>query len=351
MRAFVIHSAHTAAVEERPVPRPAPGEALVRVTACGVCGSDLHAYEGTQPFFQYPEVPGHEVVGVIDGVRPGLGDPMRLPGRPIEEGLQPGERVVLDPGMPCGACYPCTHGRYNCCERMRVIGVHAPGALAEYYCAPLECLHRVPAGLTDDLAALVEPLSIGVQASTRGRIGEQDRVLVIGAGTIGLCVMLIARSRGAKVALSDLSASRRAKALEMGADAALNPEAPDFRERLEGFAEDTGPSVVVEAVGIPATVAQALDLVVASGRVVLLGLVSRPISFPGNVMVKKELDFMGSRLHCGTVPAAARLIAEGQVDVAPLLTHRVGLDGAQDCLRLMAGSPDQILKAVVSMGA
>lgn len=351
MRAFVISAAHTAAVKEREVPRPGPGEALVRVCACGICGSDLHAYEGTQPFFQYPEVPGHEVVGVIEEVCPLAEGLMRLPSRPVAEGLAPGERVVLDPGMPCGACSPCTHGRYNCCEHMRVIGVHAPGALAEYYCAPLECLHRVPAGMSDDLAALVEPLSIGVQATTRGRIGQGDTVLVIGAGTIGLCVMLISRSRGARVAMSDLSAARREKALQMGADAVFDPREPGFRQALAEFAGATGPSVVVEAVGIPATVAQALDLVVAGGRVVLLGLVSAPIAFPGNVMVKKELDFLGSRLHCGTVPTAVSLIARGEVDVTPLLTHRVGLDGAEDCLRLMANNPDEIIKAVVALDA
>lgn len=351
MRALIIHRKHEAKLEQVAVPSPQPGEALVKVRVCGMCGSDLHAYEGTQPFFRYPEVPGHEVVGEVVEVNPRLGGPLRLPGRPISEGLAVGERIALDPAMPCGACFPCARGRYNCCENMRVLGVHAPGALAEFFVAPAECLHRVPPALSDDLAVLAEPLSIGVQASNRGRIEAGDSVLVIGAGTIGLCVMLVARGRGARVAMTDLSAARREKALQMGAEAALDPREEGFRERLAEFAQASGPAVVVEAVGTPATAAQALDLVVAAGRVVMLGLISEPITMPGNIMVKKELDFIGSRLHGGTLPEALKLVAEGTVDVAPLITHRFSLDDATDALRLMAQAPDEVLKALVEVGA
>ena len=230
---------------------------------------------------------------------------------------------------------------------MRVIGVHAPGALAEYFCAPLECLHRIPSELADETAVLAEPLSIGVQANNRARTGPGETMLIIGSGTIGLCVMAVARQRGARVAVSDLSASRRQRALSMGADAALDPASPAFRADLERFCGDTGPEIVVEAVGKPATVAQALDLVVAGGRVLLLGLISDPIGFPGNVMVKKELDFLGSRLHRGTIPEALRLLSEGEVDTNSLLTHRLTLGEAESGLRLMASAPDEVIKAAV----
>jgi L-gulonate 5-dehydrogenase len=232
---------------------------------------------------------------------------------------------------------------------MRVIGVHAPGALAESYVAPLECLHRVPEGMGDEVAALAEPVSIGVQANNRGRIREGDSVLVIGAGTIGLCVMLVAKSRGAQVAMSDLSAARRHKALEMGADAAYDPRSDGWREELRGFAQAGGPAVVVEAVGTPQTLAEALDLVVASGRVVQLGLISGEVTIPGNVMVKKELDFVGSRLHCGTVPEALGLLSSGGVTATPLVTHRLDLAEVEKALALMAEAPDEILKGLVEL--
>ncbi|NSW57188.1 MAG: alcohol dehydrogenase catalytic domain-containing protein [Armatimonadetes bacterium] len=350
MHAFIIQAAHTAAVDTLPVPDPPPGQALVRVQVCGLCGSDLHAYEGSQPFFRYPEIPGHEVVGEIVRVNPSPEGLMRLTGRPVATGLAPGERVVLDPGMPCGDCHPCRHGRYNCCENMRVIGVHAPGALAEFFCAPLECLHRVPRGLSDEVAVLAEPLSIGVQANNRARTSPNDTMLIIGSGSIGLCVMAVARHRGARVAVSDLSEARRNRALSMGADAAFDPTSPTFRADLEAFCGDSGPDIVVEAVGKANTVAQALDLVVAGGRVVLLGLISDPITFPGNVMVKKELDFLGSRLHRGTIPDALELLAAGYVDIASLLTHRLALSETEEGLRMMASSPDQVIKAAVFVG-
>ena len=343
MKAFVIRGKHDAALQDVPAPQTEAGEALVRVRACGVCGSDLHAYLGHQPFFKYPQIPGHEVVGDIIELRARPEGLRRLPGRPVEENLQPGDRVVLDPAMPCGECYPCTHGHYNCCDNMRVVGVHAPGAMAEYYTAPLECLHRVPQQMPDSLAALVEPVSIGVQANERGRVAHTDTVLVIGAGTIGLCVMLVAKSRGAKVVMSDLSAERLRTASRMGADAVLDPRAGGFRADLAEVCQTGGPSVVVEAVGTPATAAQALDLVAASGRVVLLGLISDEIRIPGNILVKKQLDFVGSRLHGGTIPRAVELLSDRPGAVEGLITHTVGLGQAEASLKMMAARPDQVL--------
>lgn len=232
---------------------------------------------------------------------------------------------------------------------MRVVGVHAPGALAEYYIAPLECLHSVPDNLDDELAALVEPVSIGLQANNRARTSSDDHMLVIGAGTIGLCVTMVAKSRGAQVAVSDPSASRREAALRLGADAALDPCSGDFSQRLKEFSQATGPSVVVEAVGKPSTVAQALDLVVAGGRVVLLGLISGEIRLPGSVLVRKELDFVGSRLHGGTVPAALDLLADGRIQPSGLVTHRLALHDTEKGLLMMGQSPDDVLKVVVRL--
>lgn len=349
MKAFVIRAKHDAAVVDMPMPKPGPGEALVRVRMAGICGSDLHAYEGTQPFFVYPQIPGHEVVGEIVQLGPER-TLMRLAGRVVQDDLAPGDRVVLDPSMPCGHCFPCRNGRYNCCENMRVLGVHAPGALAEYFAAPVECLHRVPEELADETAALVEPLSIGVQACNRGRVAAGESVLVIGAGTIGLCVMLVARSRNARVIVSDLSLARRLHALEMGAHAAVDPQRPGFYQELLGLCGGHGPALVVEAAGTPATVLQALEVVAASGRVVLLGLISDELHLPGNLLVKKELDFVGSRLHGGTIPQALRLLAEGRAHVAPLVTHRIGLEDTEKALHLMGHHPDGILKALVRMG-
>jgi L-gulonate 5-dehydrogenase len=348
MKAAVIVAPHEVEIREVERPSPVPGEALVQIEAVGVCGSDLHAYEGTQPFFRYPQIGGHEVVGTVVELVPHEEPPAPIPGRGQPHPPAVGERVVLDPSMPCGGCYPCRTGRYNCCEQMRVLGVHAPGAFAEYMVAPLECLHGVSAGISADAAVMIEPLSIGVESTTRARVTEDDSVLIIGAGTIGLCVLQVCRSRGARVAVSDLSAGRLELARELGATAALSPAEGDLREALAEVFGASGPAVVIEAVGRAATVGQALDLVAASGRVVMIGLCTEEICIPGALMVRKELDFLGSRLHGGTIPVAAALVESGQAHPEWLVTHHMRLEEAERAFRLMLDEPDSTLKVILT---
>ncbi|MFO8081705.1 MAG: alcohol dehydrogenase catalytic domain-containing protein [Armatimonadota bacterium] len=348
MKAAVVVEAHNVEIREIDRPSPAPGEALVKVEAVGVCGSDLHAYEGSQPFFQYPEIGGHEVVGEVVEVNEYADGPPQIPGRNQTLPPQEGMRVVLDPSMPCGECYPCRTGRYNCCENMQVLGVHAPGAFAEYFLAPLGCLHAISEDVSADAAVMAEPLSIGVQSSSRGRVTMEDTVLIIGAGTIGLSVLQVCKSRGARVAVSDLSDGRLEIASGLGADAVVNPSAGDLREALVDFAGESGPAVVIEAVGKPVTVRQALEVVAASGRVVMLGLCSEEICIEGALMVRKELDFLGSRLHGGTMPQAIGLIEQGEVQPEELVTHHMKLDELEQAFELMIAEPDTTLKVILT---
>lgn len=347
MRAAILRAPHDLVLEDVPLPAPGPGEALLRVRVVGLCGSDLHAFEGTQPFFRYPEVPGHEVVADVVAVSD-LPDPVP-PIRNRSQVRRPlvGDRVTLDPSLPCGHCYPCRQGRYNCCANMRVVGVHAPGALAEYFTAPLACLHVLPEGLSDELGALAEPLSIGVQSNNRSRLQAGETCLIIGAGTIGLNVLLVAKARGARCAVSDPCRARLDLAADLGADLTLDPTRDDLPAALADFTDDDGPAVVFEVVGRTETLEQATELVAAAGRVVQLGLCSAPLRFAGNVFVKKELDLIGSRLHGGTLPEAVRMLATGEVNPARLITHDLRLDEAVTGLRLMAEQPDQVVKVLV----
>lgn len=346
MKAAIITGAHQVEIQEIERPTPAAGEALVKIEGVGVCGSDLHAYEGSQPFFKYPERGGHEIVGTV--VEIADGDAPELIGRPQPRPPVEGARVVLDPAMPCGGCYPCRTGRYNCCENQRVLGVHAPGAFAEYITAPVGCLHGISEEISDDAAVMIEPLSIGVQASNRARITMEDTVLIIGAGTIGLSVLLVAKSRGARCAITDLAPGRLELARELGADVALNASEGDLRAALAEDFGDGGPAVVIEAVGRPSTVTQALDVVAASGRVVMLGLCSDEICFNGAVMVRKELDFLGSRLHGGTVPQAVELVESGATDPGRLVTHHMKLEEVEKAFKLMIDEPDTTLKVILT---
>ena len=347
MKTYYITALHTLELREEPTPTPGPGEALVQVRLVGVCGSDLHAYEGSQPFFQYPQIGGHEVVGDVIAVSPKPSPVPAIPKRVQERLPQVGDRVTLDPSLPCGHCYPCRSGRYNCCANMRVMGVHAPGAMAEYFTAPLACLHVLPDDMDDELAVLAEPVSIGVQATNRSRLVAGETCLIIGAGTIGLCILMVAKSRGVRCAISDLCQARLDLAAKLGADLVLNPAAGDIAPALLDLTDGDGPAVVFEAVGHSATVAQAGELVAAAGRVVQLGLCSEPICFPGNLFVKKELDWLGSRLHGGTIPVAVRLLAAGTIRPLPLITHRMRLDQAEAALQLMAQRPEEVVKVVL----
>ena len=346
MKAAVITGAHQVEIREIERPSPAPGEALIKIEAVGVCGSDLHAYEGSQPFFKYPERGGYEMVGTV--VEIAKGEPVYLIGRPQPRPPQEGSRVVLDPSMPCAGCYPCRTGRYNCCENMRVLGVHAPGAFAEFITAPVGCLHEISEDVSDDAAVMVEPISIGVQASNRARITVEDTVLILGAGTIGLSVLQVAKSRGARCGITDLAPGRLELARELGADIAVNARESDLRAAVAEELGESGPAVVVEAVGRPATVTQALDVVAASGRVVMLGLCSDEICFTGAIMVRKELDFLGSRLHGGTMPQAIQLVESGDVDPGRLVTHHMKLDEVEDAFKLMIDEPDTTLKVILT---
>ncbi len=346
MKAAVIVAPQQVEIREVERPTPAPGQALVQVEAVGVCGSDLHAYEGSQPFFQYPEIGGHEVVGRLVEIAPG--ETPDIPGRDQTRPLEVGARVVLDPSMPCGSCYPCSRGRYNCCENMRVLGVHAPGAFAEYYVAPTGCLHAISEDVSADTAVMVEPLSIGMQATNRAQVEGGETVLIIGAGTIGLSVLLVCVSRGGRVAVSDLSPGRLALARDLGAQAAINAGEQDVAGELARWCGPSGPAVVIEAVGRPATVRQALELVAASGRVVMLGLCSEEIGIPGALMVRKELDFRGSRLHGGTIPQAVALVESGAAAPERLVTHHMPLADVAEAFELMIAEPDTTLKVILT---
>ena len=348
MKAAVITGPHQIEFQEIERPTPEPGEALVKIEAVGVCGSDLHAYEGSQPFFQYPEIGGHEVVGTVVEISEAEADAPVLVGRPQPRPPAEGSRVVLDPSMPCVGCYPCRTGRYNCCENMRVMGVHAPGAFAEYIAAPLGCLHGISDDISDDAAVMVEPISIGVQATNRARITIEDTVLILGAGTIGLSVLQVAKARGARCAITDLVPGRLELARELGADVTVDARESDLRAALAEDFGQSGPSVVLEAVGRSATVRQALEVVAASGRVVMLGLCSDEICFDGPLMVRKELDFLGSRLHGGTVPQAVELVENGEIEPERLVTHHLPLDELEQALKLMIDEPDTTLKVIVT---
>ncbi|WP_295398150.1 alcohol dehydrogenase catalytic domain-containing protein [Meiothermus sp.] len=299
-RRLVVQAPHQLGWQEESPPTPGPGEALLKPLAVGLCGSDLHVYEGQHPFVRYPVYPGHEVAAQVLALGPGT-DPGWL-----------GARVVLEPSLTCGRCPSCRSGRYNICHELRVMGFQAPGAMAEHFVAPLEKLHRLPEGLSPEQGALVEPLAVAVHAVAQTRVAGLE-VAVLGAGPIGLLVAQVARAYGAaSVRVVDPLEARRRLAEELGL-----PAQPPDGSRYE---------VVFECVGSEKALEGAIRACHKGGEVVVVGVFGRPACISAGLVQDWELTLRGSLMYTfRDYQEALRLLAQGQAQVEPLITHRFPL--------------------------
>jgi L-gulonate 5-dehydrogenase len=283
MKAFLATAPQILELVEQPIPEPASNEVLVKTRTVGICGSDIHLFRGDHPYTTYPMIFGHEASGIIAALGKGV------------SGFAEGEHVVLEPLIPCGKCYPCSVGRRNCCSNMKTVGVTANGALAEYFTVPDYCIHKIPESLSFSLAALAEPFSIGFQAASRGAINNNDQVVIIGSGTIGLTILAAARQAGARVLISDFIDNRLEIACKMGADVVVNSQRENLPERVMGWTHGFGASVVIEAVGSPATIESTIALAADAGRIVIAGVTKEKFGFRGVDVTKKELTICGTR--------------------------------------------------------
>ena len=320
---------------DAPPPAPAPGDALVRVHRIGICGTDLHAFAGRQPFFSYPRILGHELgVEVID---PGS-DP---------NGLEAGDRCSVEPYLNCGRCIACRAGRSNCCAELKCLGVHIDGGMRPEIVVPARKLHRSRT-LTYDQLALVETLAIGAHAVDRAAIGPEDFVLVIGAGPIGLSVSQFVQVRGATLAVMDLRESRLAFCRrQFDAAHTLAPGA-DTVEELRSIGGGELPTVVIDATGSAASMAGTFDLPAQGGRIVFVGLFQGDIDFNDPNFHRRELTLLASR---NALPddfrEIIRLVESGRINLMPWITHRFDLADTPQRFPEIAASPD-VIKTLIS---
>jgi len=333
-------------LELRDEPRPElrqPGDALLRIERLGVCGSDVHYYTeggiGDQRLL-YPATLGHECSATVVEVGPDV------------RGLQPGDRVAVDPALVCGTCDQCRAGRANTCRNLQFMGCpgEAPGAAAEYRVLPAENCVPVPEGVSLDEAALVEPLSIGLYAVRLAALRTQARIAVFGCGPIGLSVLLCAKATaGCRAYVTDLIDSRMEVARRCGADWTGHPHRTDIAAAVE-HDEPLGVDVVFECSGDPACLEQAQQMLMPGGTLVLVGIpAARRVDFDVHIMRRKELTFKNVRRQCDCVAPAIELVASRKVDVSPLLTHRFPLPRIEDAFELVAAYRDGVIKAVVDV--
>ena len=317
MRASVLTGAKQIAMEERATPRPRPGEVLVRVTTVGVCGSDVHYYRNGRlgPFVvDAPLILGHELSGRIAGIGDGVAAD-RL-----------GERVAIEPQRPCRVCGQCKAGRYNLCPDMEFYATPPiDGAFCDYVTIQADFAHPVPDAVSDEAAALLEPLSVGIAAARKGGVVPGSRVLIAGSGPIGVIAAQAVRAFGAaEIIVSDPVAERRDMARRFGATATVDPAAEDPRSlQVDAF---------IDACGIPAAVVSGIQSVRGAGTVVLVGTGFDQIALPIPTIQNRELNVTGVFRYTDTWPLGAHLVATGQVDLDSLVTHRFGLAQAEDAL-------------------
>ena len=316
-------------IETMPVPRPVAGEVLVEIVVAGICGSELSGYLGLNRLRVPPLVMGHEAAGRI----------VRASGETLADGsaAEIGRRVTFNPLISCGGCDRCAAGRPNLCRDRRLIGAHRPGAFAQYVAVPAELVWPLPPSVSDAAGALAEPVACAVRAVRLGGVAAGERVLVLGAGTIGLCILTAARRAGAgAVVIADVAASRRRIAERWGADAVLDPAAGDLADAVRGFFPG-GAGIVVDAAGASGSRAQAVECVVPGGRIVLVGLHEEESPLAFNAVIRQEVVLMGSFAYTrDDFGEAVRLLAADAVTPEPWWIEERPLDRGADAFADLA---------------
>lgn len=336
MKAIQVKEAHHLLVAELEVPAiQHPSEVLVKVKRAGICGSDMHIYHGTNPLATYPRILGHEIAGEVVQV-----------GEDVE-GIQAGDHVVVEPIRYCGTCYACRKGRPNVCKELSVFGVHEDGGMREQFVLPARQLHKVNSDLPWEEVVLAEPYSIGAQAVWRGNVESGDFVFIHGCGPIGVCILKMAKLAGATVMMSDLKQERLAFAKENGADYVVSPLEEDVLTKLLDVTNGEGANVVIDAVCLPQTVEQSIDMASVAGTIVILGFDQRPSHIPQLPVTKKELTIVGSRLQTNQFAKVVQLLNEGKLKENGLITHRFTIDQAQEAFTFVEQNPDTVRKALI----
>ena len=317
-------------------PAPGPGEALVRIHRVGVCGSDLHAFRGKQPFFTYPRVVGHE-----------LGVEIVALGKP-EAHLAVGDRCSVEPYLNCGSCIACRRGKTNCCVRLQVLGVHTDGGMRELMTLPVAKLHRSRT-LSMDQLALVEMLTIGAHAVRRGQPEAGERILVIGAGPIGLSVIQFAQISGARVIVLEISERRRRFCRRhLKVETCLDGQTDTTVDELQALLDGDLPTTVFEATGNPNSMMRSVQYVANGGKLTFVSLVQGDLTFRDTELHRRELTLLRSRNATGADFAwAIQMVEEGKIDLVPWITHRAPADAMIAAFPEWLDPERGVIKAVV----
>jgi len=334
MKAVVLRGPGEIAVEDRPQPSPAEGEALLKVNMIGLCGSDLNSYRGKNPMASFPRIPGHEISAtVVDRIA----------------GFHSGDQVTLSPYTSCGKCAACKRGRPNACQYNQTLGVQRDGGLTEYLVVPPEKLYTANLSLME--LCLVEPLTVGFHAVARGRVTGADTVAIIGCGGVGLGAVAAAGFRGARTIGVDVDDAKLEIARKAGATELINTSREDLHAKLSQLTNGFGPDVIIEAIGLPSTFRAAVEEVAFTGRIVYIGYAKEPVAYETRLFVQKELDILGSR---NALPEdfreVIRMLEEHRFPVDDAVSRIVPLEETPEAIAAWSADPARFTKIMVQVG-
>lgn len=312
MKAAVLVEPGKIEIKEVQSPEPGPGEVLLQITLAGICGSDNTLFHGGCDV-PLPVIPGHEAVGRIKKIGEGV------------SGFAVGQRVTIQPNFVCGHCPVCRAGHPNICPSKIRLGIDSDGVFADYVKVPAGYVWPIPEGLVDDIAVLTEPLAVAAHAMNRVPPREGDRILIFGAGLIGLLTLQLAALNGAEVTACDLEETRLALAKKLGASQVIGP-----KDHFEAFQNSF--DVIYETSGSAAALAHAIHLAAPRGKIVMLGLPKVEHPIPAATIVRKELQIVGSMIYKNEFPQALELLKSGQLQIEQLISARLPLGELNNAL-------------------
>lgn len=311
---------------------------LIKMTAAGICGSDVGIYHGTNAAATYPRVIGHEMVGIVERT-----------GEHVTH-LKPGDRVIVDQVVNCGHCYACEIDRGNVCAELKVRGVHIDGGYREYMAVPEKDCYLLPEGLSDETAVMIEPITIAIQSCSRAALNEKDTLLIYGAGALGSSILKIARLSGAKIIAADIVEEKLAEAVENGADFTINCGKEDVVARAKELTGGYGPTVCIDAACTKDSLLTLLKAAGNAGRVMTMGFSVDPVQVNQFLITSKELDVRGSRLQNKKFQRAIELIREGKLDLTGAVSHTFPLERAKEAFEFIDTKDASIRKVVLTFG-
>ena len=338
MKTVLIDKPFEIAVTDTEKPVPGEGEALLEVLYGGICGADVASYTGNQPFTTYPRIPGHEFSARI----------VSIPEN--DRNLKAGDIVTCNPYFNCGECYSCQRGFVNCCTDNQTMGVQRDGAFREYIVMPIERIYDGK-GLSAKELALVEPFTISYHALHRAPVKPGDKVLVVGAGPIGLFALIAAKAQGALVYVADILDGRLEKAKHFGADGVINSKTSDIKEEAMKVTNGNGFDVCVEACGQSVTFLACIDCAAFAANIILIGNGKKETTFLHSILLKKELNVFGSRnSYPSDFKAVIDLIASGKVKVLDMVSDIYPIEKADQAFKALAENDGSLAKVLIKIG-